>query len=108
MRLTSNTILIERIPTKQVGMIHMPPAALDDWNNGNCKMYRLLAKGPGRLTKKGVRIPFEAEPGDNLVVWPIRTGPQDIGNGKFVLKNPEEAVLAVIPVEQIRHEMASA
>jgi len=99
MRLTSNTLLIERVPTKQVGVIHLPPSALDDHNNGQVKMYRLVAKGPGRLNKKGERVPFEADPGDCLIVWPIRTGPQEVGEGRFVLKDPEESVLAVIPVE---------
>jgi hypothetical protein len=64
-------------------------------------MWRLVARGPGRLNKKGERVPFEAEPGDNLIVWPIRTGPQDVGNGRFVLKDPEESVLAVIPKASI-------
>ena len=101
MRLTSNTLLIERVPTKQVGVIHLPPSALDDHNNGQVKMYRLVAKGPGRLNKKGERVPFEAEAGDCLIVKPIRTGPQEVGDGKFVLKDPEESVLAVIPATSL-------
>lgn len=100
MRLPSNTLLLERLPTKQVGAIHLPPSALDDFNNAQVKMFRLIQKGPGRLTKKGVRIEFEAEPGDHLIVWPITTGPQDVGNGQFILKKPQESVLAVFPMQR--------
>ena len=100
MRLLSNDLLLRRVPTQAIiNGIHMPPSMLDDYNNGMTHMFKLVAKGPGRLTKRGTVIPFEANPGDNLIIFPITTGPQDVGNGQFILKKPEESVLAVVPVQ---------
>jgi co-chaperonin GroES (HSP10) len=99
-KLLNNDLLIRRVtPVKSHGGIDLPPEWTDEFNNGICQMFKLVAKGPGRVTKKGVRILFEAQPGDNLIVFPITTGPQDVGNGMFILKKPEESVLAVVPVQ---------
>lgn len=80
---------------------------LDDFNNGLVHMFKLIAKGPGRRTRRGVLLPFEAEPGDNLIVSPITTGPQDVGGGRFILKKPEQSVLAVVPLQGAIHEAFS-
>lgn len=79
--------------------IHLPPSMTDEWNNGLTKMYRLIAKGPGRVTRKGKLIPFEASPGDNLILFGGVTTPID-GTEEFILKDPENSVLAVIPVQR--------
>jgi len=100
-KLPSNTLLLRRVPTTQIRGIHLPPSMLDDHNNGLTHMYKLLAKGPGRVTRKGVRIPFEAEPGDNLVVTIMHTGPQPVGGGQFILKDPDQCVLAVVPLQAV-------
>lgn len=76
-------------------MIHLPPSMLDDFNNGITHLYKLIAKGPGRRTRKGAVVPFEAEPGDNLIVWGGVTTPLD--DGTVILKDPENSVLAVVP-----------
>lgn len=96
MKLTSNNLLIRRVPTTHIGLIHVPPSMLDEHNNGLTKMFKLISKGPGRTTRKGATIPFEAEPGDNLIVFGGITTPLD--NGDFILKNPELSVLAVLAV----------
>lgn len=70
---------------------------LDDNNNGLTKMYKLLDKGPGRLTRKGALIPFEAQPGDNLVITLAGHGPQEVSKNRFIVKHPEQIVLAVVP-----------
>lgn len=98
MKLLSNNLLITRVPTTQVGLIHLPPQWTDDFNNGITHMYKLIAKGPGRVTRKGELIPFEAEPGDNLIVWGGVTTPLE--DGKFILKDPQNSVLAVVPLQK--------
>lgn len=100
MTLLSNNLLIRRVKTTMVRGIHLPPQWTDEWNDGLTQMYRLIQKGPGRVTRKGVRIPFEAEPGDNLIVTIAHTGPQPFGDGNFILKDPEATVLAVVPMQK--------
>lgn len=96
-KLFSNNLLIARVPTEQVGSIFMPPSMMDEHNNGLTKMYKLLAKGPGRMTRKGALIPFEAQPGDNLVITLAGHGPQEVSKDRFIVQNPEQIVLAVVP-----------
>jgi hypothetical protein len=98
-KLLGNDLLIRRVIAPKIGLIHLPPQALDFHNNGMIHVFKLLAKGPGRLTRKGVVVGFEAEPGDNLIVFPITQGPQDVGGGQYILKKPEESVLAVVPLQ---------
>lgn len=98
-KLISNNLLIRRVPTTRVGLIHMPPSMLDDFNNGITHMYKLIAKGPGRVTRKGALIPFEADPGDNLIVFGGVTTPIE-GSDQFILKDPENSVLAVVPLQR--------
>ena len=99
-KLLGNDLLIKRVPTLAVNGVHLPPQWVDEHNNGSVKMYRLLARGPGRLNKHGVRVRFEAQPGDNLIVMPITQGPQEVAKGLYVLKAPEESVLAVVPLQR--------
>ena len=98
-KLLGNDLLIRRVIAPKIGLIHLPPQALDFHNNGMVHMFKLLAKGPGRLTRKGVVVGFEADVGDNLIVFPITQGPQEVAQGLYVLKAPEESVLAVVPVQ---------
>lgn len=97
MKLIGNTLLVKRVPTTKVGAIHLPPSMLDDNNNGLTHCYKLLDKGPGRITRKGALIPFEANPGDNLIITLAGHGPQEVSKDRFIVQNPEQIVLAVVP-----------
>ena len=99
-KLLGNDLLIRRVIEPKIGSIHLPPQALDFHNNGMVHMFKLLAKGPGRLTRKGVVVGFDADVGDNLIVFPITQGPQEVAKGLYVLKAPEQSVLAVVPLQR--------
>ncbi len=91
LKLLGNDLLLRRVVTTKVGHIFMPPSMLDPLNAGLVETWRLVAKGTAK--------PFEANVGDNLVVLSITRRPQDVGDGLFILKNPGECVVAVIPVQ---------
>lgn len=100
MRLISNHLLVEWLPIKQVGAILTDLAAQDYYNVPGAKMYKVLAAGPGRLTKKGVFVPNEIVPGDNVIVWSATGAPELLPDGKrFVIRNTDEMVLARVPVQ---------
>jgi len=97
---TSNRLIVEWIPTTKVGSIYMPQSELDYWNTDSVKMFKVIAAGPGRITRKGVFIPNEIHAGANVIIN-ARTGgrPEPIGNGRYLVKNPDEVVIGVCPVE---------
>ena len=79
----------------------MPEVALDYHNTDSVKMFKVKAAGPGRTTRKGVFIPNEINVGDNVIIDSRVSGrPQDIGDGRFFIKNPDQAVIAVCPREK--------
>lgn len=96
MKPTSNRLLVEWLPVEKVGSIHLPYA--DYHNSDSVKMFKVVAAGPGRISRKGVLIPNEVQPGDNVILDARVSGrPEEIGNGRFLVKNPDEAVIAVVP-----------
>jgi len=98
----SNHLIVEWLPTTKVGLIHMPEVALDYYNTDSVKMFKVKAAGPGRTTRKGVFIPNEINVGDNVIIDSRVSGrPQEIGDGQFFIKNPEQAVIAVCPREKV-------
>lgn len=61
------------------------------------RVFRVLAKGRGRITRKGVEIPIDAEVGDRLIVHSYTKGPQDMPDGLHIIT--EEEILAVLPTK---------
>jgi co-chaperonin GroES (HSP10) len=101
MKPISNYLICEWIPTLKVGAIHMPEVAIDYANTDSVKMFKVKAAGPGRTTRKGVFIPNEINVGDNVIIDSRVSGrPQEMGDGRFFIKNPEQAVIAVCPMEK--------
>lgn len=98
MKPVSNHLIVEWIPTLKVGAIHMPEMAIDYNNTDSVKMFKVVASGPGRTTRKGVFIPSEINPGDNVIIDSRTSGrPQEMGGNRFFIKNPDQAVIAVCP-----------
>jgi chaperonin GroES len=60
----NNFILIEPAKPNPVtaGGIHLPDAAIKDPDRGT-----VLAVGPGRISKEGVRLPVNLKPGDEIM-----------------------------------------
>lgn len=102
MKLLGNRILIKPIPQLQIGLIQFPAACENQANVGGVKLHKVLAVGPGRRTRKGVAIPIECAPGDNIICHSYTDGPQDyhLPDGQLVIT--ADQVLAVIPV-QLNH-----
>jgi|SRR5215831_3995619 len=96
MKLLGNRIHIKRVqPPTSIGGIYLPPIALDDINTGGPKIYEVLAVGPGRMTKKGVRIPIEVSVGDRILCHSYTDGPSDLEDGTKLIT--DDQVLLVMP-----------
>lgn len=78
----------------------MPESSLDYYNVDSLHMYRVVAAGRGRHTRKGIFVENEIKPGDKVIV-DARVGnrPQELEDGTFLIANPSEAVIAVCPVQ---------
>lgn len=90
----SNHLLVEPVVYKHYGLIQLPPAMLDQANTGGVKLFRVHAVGPGRLTKKGVRVPMDIEPTDYVLCQSWTEGPRAVGDDRMVIS--EDIVLAVM------------
>lgn len=100
MKPTSNRLIVEWLPTMKVGSIFLPESERDYHNSDSVKMFKVIAAGPGKLNRKGVFIPNEIKPGENVIVDARVEGrPQEMGDGRYMIANPEKVVLAVIPVQ---------
>lgn len=101
MKLTSNRLLVKWIPTIKVGSIYTPQSALDYHNTDSVKMFKVVAAGRGRVTRKGVFVPNEIQPGDNVIV-DARVGgrPEPFEDGLYLINKPDEVVIGVCPVQQ--------
>ena len=96
----SNRLFVTWLPTMKVGMLHMPESERDYYNTDSVKMFKVLAAGPGHYTKKGVFVPNEIKPGDNIIVDSRISGrPEECGPNRFIIKNPSVGVIAVCPVQ---------
>ena len=86
----------------------MPESARDFHNNDSINMFRVIAAGPGRTTRKGAFIPNEIKPGDNVIVDSRQSGrPEELGDGKFLIRDLS-CVLAVVPMQPVGIQPESA
>jgi len=98
MKLLGNKILVERVkrPTANTtGSILLPPVALDDYNTGGPKEYRVLQVGPGRPNRKGVLLPIECAPGDRVICESFYTGAKELEDGRFIIT--DDMIIAILP-----------
>lgn len=100
MRLLSDHLLLEWLPITKIGSLFTSHYELDYYNSDSVKMFKVVAAGPGRVTKKGVRVPNEIHPGDNVVIDSRVAGrPEEYGR-QFILRHPEVGVIAIIPIQR--------
>lgn len=85
--------LIHAAPVRpdRIGIIHIPESVNA---NSGYQLWRVLQTGPGRVTRKGVRIPCECSPGDRIVTVSHVSGPIELPDGSSLLT--EDQVIAVI------------
>jgi co-chaperonin GroES (HSP10) len=104
---TSNRLLCEWLPTRKIGRFYTSASDLDYWNTTDVKMFKVIAAGPGRVTRKGVFVANEIKPGDNVIVDGRLSRPEDLNGGKFLIRNPDEIVLAIVPVQVVGVDLAA-
>ena len=80
------------------GGIHLPQILQDEYNIGGMKLFRVLAVGQGRRTKKGAIVPIECEPGDRVICHSYFKGPIEIEGGQKIVSSDE--IVMVLPKPQ--------
>ena len=98
MKPTSDRILVEPLPRKQTGLIVLPDSAEDEHNSG-AKLYRVIATGPGLISRKGVLLPMEVRAGDRVIAHSYTEGPVHLGDGSRRRIIRQSQVLLVFPHE---------
>lgn len=94
MKPLANNLLVEPVVYKHYGLIQLPPSMMDQMNTGGVKLFRVHAVGPGRITKKGIRVPMEIEPTDYVLCHSYTDGPKQVDENRMVIN--EDMVLAVM------------
>lgn len=100
MKLLGNHILVERVKRETAsttGGILLPPIAMDDYNTGGLKEYRVLGVGPGRINRGGTTVPVECAPGDRVICHSFTQGAEVLDDGRMVIT--DAMILAVIPAQ---------
>lgn len=89
-KLLGNRVLVAPLPqaTKSAGGIHLAQRYQDDQ-----MQFRVLAVGPGKANKKGVLVPPEVKPGDQIVAGLYHTH-TILEDGRRVIDASE--ILAVV------------
>ena len=97
LRLLHDNIIVRPIPREKIGVIELPESLKDDNNVGGPKVYWVMATGPGRRNKKGIRIPTEVEYGDRVICHSYTKGTQDVNlpNGDLIITSDQ--ILLVLP-----------
>lgn len=100
MKLLGDRVLARVEIQEKIGMIHLPATAQDYYNTGGPKVFKVVAVGTGRTTKKGVTIPIPIEPGDKVLCHSFTAAPQESGldDGSFFITTDQ--ILAVIPMQK--------
>lgn len=100
MRIIGNRVLAAPDIQAKIGSIFLPAAVLDHNNTGGPKVYKVLAVGTGRTTKKGVLIPLPIEAGDKVICHSFTNAPQESGLDDGTYFITEDQILAVIPQQK--------
>lgn len=101
MKLLGDHILVERVKSAKAsttGGILLPPVALDDYNTGGLKEFRVLAVGPGRRNRKGVTVALECSPGDRVICESYTEGAEVLDDGRMVIRS--SFIVAVVPLQK--------
>jgi co-chaperonin GroES (HSP10) len=96
-RLIGDRIIVRPIPREKIGVIELPESLKDDNNVGGPKVYWVMATGPGRRNKKGIRIPTEVEYGDRVICHSYTKGIEDVNlpNGDVIIT--ADQILLALP-----------
>lgn len=95
MKPLGNHLLVREELHEHIGGIFLTKKAKMDLMLGRPRVFLVLAKGPGRRTRKGVLLPIECEVGDRLIVHSYTDGPQDNPDGTAIIT--ADQILAVMP-----------
>lgn len=94
-----NQLLVAPEPSvrQSSGGIVFPDTSLDENNIGGPKLYRVVAVGPGKRTRKGLVIPSEVNVGDRVVCHNLVSNPVHLEDGTRRRFVDAKDVLMVLP-----------
>jgi co-chaperonin GroES (HSP10) len=94
-KLLGDRIQVEPIIETMARGFHLPLTATDYYNTGGPKVFRVIRVGTGRVTKRGVTVPIECEPGDKVICYSYNAAPEKFDDKTFIVTT--EQILAIIP-----------
>jgi co-chaperonin GroES (HSP10) len=95
-RLLNDKLIVRPIPREQIGAIELPESLKDEHINGP-KLYWVMLTGPGKINKKGIRIPIECEYGDRVILHSYTKGVQEANLPKGDVVVTADQILLVLP-----------
>jgi co-chaperonin GroES (HSP10) len=95
MKVLGDRILAREIPYEHVGKIALPEKSRMDFQLSRPRVFRVLQVGTGRMSRKGVLLPIECDPGDRVIVHSEHEGPIEAPGGLHVIEG--RTILAVLP-----------
>lgn len=102
MTLLGNRILAQPVVPDRIGSVFLPES-MRAGHVGGYKLWDVLQTGPGRVTRTGVRVPVEAQPGDRIVTNPNVDGTHQFPDGTAILE--AEVVLMVVEIHPRKSEV---
>lgn len=96
-RLLGDRLIVRPILFQKSGLIELPPSLTDQNNVGGPKLYWVMLTGPGRLNRRGLRIPVECEYGDRVILHSYTKGVEHAGlpDGDVIVSSDQ--ILLVLP-----------
>jgi co-chaperonin GroES (HSP10) len=98
MKMIANNVLVEPIEYTQIGSIVLPDQLKMSQELGHPRVFWVIAVGPGRLTRKGVRVPIECEPGDRVICHSYTEGPKPFDDRRMVVN--ADTIIIVLPQDK--------
>jgi co-chaperonin GroES (HSP10) len=98
-KLLGDRLIVRRIPYAKTGLIEFPQSLQDDNNVGGSKLYWVMLTGPGRRTKKGIRVPIECDYGDRVILHSYIKGVDHVSLPEGDVIVTADQILAVLPKE---------
>ena len=82
---TKDNVFVVRQPAPRNDRIFFPETS-SDINASDVLKFQVVAVGPGRVSRKGIRIPPEVMPG-NIVLWSSYVGaPKEVARGIYSIR----------------------
>lgn len=93
--LSDKLVVMPIVSEKSRAGVVFPTSTFEDPNYGGVRLYRVLAVGPGRIGRDGVRREMPVSVGDRVLCHSYTASPQDLPGGQKLITLDQ--VIAFLP-----------